>query len=267
MSLKQRLSAGVLALALTCLFIPRAALAQFDAATVLGTVADATGAVVPGATVTLTNVETGITATTAIDRAGNFQFLNVRVGTYSLRGELQGFSAAIAANFAVTVNARQRVDLIWKVGGLGETVQVTGAARLLESESSDRGQVIGREQIVNLPLNGRAYADLALLSPGVRKSSIADSRDASFNVNGLRSSLNNFILDGVMQQFLRHEQPGLFESGSCGDARRRRRIQGADQQLRRRVRPAPARRDQRDVPERHGLSSAAPRGSSTATRR
>jgi hypothetical protein len=74
---------------------------------------------------------------------------------------------------------------------------VSGAATLLESESSDRGQVIGKEQIVNLPLNGRAYADLALLSPGVRKSAISDSRDASFNVHGLRSALNSFILDGV----------------------------------------------------------------------
>ena len=121
----------------------------------------------------------------------------MRIGTYSVRAELQGFSAAIAENVAVTVNARQRVDLTMKVGDIGETVVVTGAARLLESESSDRGQVIGREQIVNLPLNGRAYADLALLSPGVRKSSISESRDGSFNVNGLRSSLNNFILDGV----------------------------------------------------------------------
>ncbi len=95
------------------------------------------------------------------------------------------------------MNARQRVDLSLAVGGLGETVQVSGAARLLESESSDRGTVITREQIVNLPLNGRAYADLALLSPGVRRSSISTSRDASFNVNGLRSALNNFILDGV----------------------------------------------------------------------
>ena len=74
---------------------------------------------------------------------------------------------------------------------------MTGAATLLETESSDRGQVIGKEQIVNLPLNGRTYADLALLSPGVRRSAIADSRDASFNVNGLRSAVNSFILDGV----------------------------------------------------------------------
>jgi outer membrane receptor protein involved in Fe transport len=185
------------ALAVVCLLCPRLASAQFDSATVLGTVVDATGAVVPGVTVTLKNADTGITATTVTDGQGNFQFLNVRIGTYSLRAELQGFSAAFVENIAVTVNARQRVDLTMKVGDIGETVQVTGAARLLESESSDRGQVIGHEQIVNLPLNGRAYADLALLSPGVRKSSISESRDASFNVNGLRSSLNNFILDGV----------------------------------------------------------------------
>ena len=84
-----------------------------------------------------------------------------------------------------------------KVGDIGETVEVTGAARLLESESSDRGQVIGHEQIVNLPLNGRAYADLALLSPASASRRSRESRDGSFNVNGLRSSLNNFILDGV----------------------------------------------------------------------
>ena len=190
-----KLCAMVFALAL--LLAPRAAMAQFDAATVLGTVVDATGAVIPGATVTLKNAETGIIATAVTDSAGNFQFLNVRVGTYGLRAELQGFSAAVVENIQVTVNARQRVDLTMKVGDIGETVEVTGAARLLESESSDRGQVIGHEQIVNLPLNGRNYADLALLSPGVRKSSISESRDASFNVNGLRSSLNNFILDGV----------------------------------------------------------------------
>ena len=145
---------------------------------------------------TLTNLATGIVATTVSESTGAYQFLNVRVGTYRIEAEIQGFSKAVVPSVTVTVNARQRVDLTLKVGGVGETVEVTGA-RMLESESSDRGQVIGREQIVNLPLNGRAYADLALLSPGVRQSSISSSRDASFNVNGMRSSLNNFILDGV----------------------------------------------------------------------
>jgi Carboxypeptidase regulatory-like domain/TonB-dependent Receptor Plug Domain len=171
--------------------------AQFDAATVLGSVHDSSGGVVPGATVTLKNIATGITATTVSDANGDYQFLNVRIGTYGVRAELQGFSIAEVEDVQVTVNARQRVDLTLKVGGVGETVVVSGAATLLETDSSDRGQVIGKEQIVNLPLNGRAYADLALLSPGVRRSAIADSRDASFNVNGLRSALNSFILDGV----------------------------------------------------------------------
>ena len=171
--------------------------AQFDSATVLGFISDQSGAAMPGVTITLTNPATGIATTAVTDERGQYQFLNVRPGTYSLRSELQGFTTAVASNVTVTVNARQRVDLTMAVGGLGETVEVTGAARLLESESSDRGTVITREQIVNLPLNGRAYADLALLSPGVRRSNISSSRDASFNVNGLRSALNNFILDGV----------------------------------------------------------------------
>ena len=145
----------------------------------------------------LKNTATGIAATTTSDQDGNYQFLNVRVGNYSVRAELQGFSAAEADSFAVVVNARQRVDLTLQVGNVGETVVVSGAATLLESESSERGTIIDKEQIVNLPLNGRAYADLALLSPGVRRSAIADSRDASFNVNGLRSAVNSFILDGV----------------------------------------------------------------------
>jgi hypothetical protein len=193
----RRLAAAALVLVALLVLVPRAALAQFDTATVLGLIADESGAAVPGATVTLTNKATGISATTVTDENGSFQILNVRIGTYTLKAELQGFTTAVAENVTVTVSARQRVDLTMKVGNIGETVEVVGAARLLESESSDRGQVIGKEQIVNLPLNGRAYADLALLSPGVRKSSIAESRDGSFNVNGLRSSLNNFILDGV----------------------------------------------------------------------
>jgi hypothetical protein len=187
---------GVLAV----LILACAAFAQFDTATVLGTVRDSSGAVVPGASVTLRNVATGIAATAVTDDAGNYQFLTVRIGTYMVRAELQGFSAAVAENVSVTVNARQRVDLTMQVGSIAESVVVTGAARLVETDSSDRGQVINSQQIVNLPLNGRSYADLALLSPGVRRSMLAFSsspRDGSFNVHGLRSALNNFVLDGV----------------------------------------------------------------------
>ena len=179
-----------------------AAYAQFDTATVLGTVTDSNGAAVPGATVTLKNTATGVTVQAQTDENGNYQFFNVKIGPYQVTAEAQGFSRGLAENIQVTVNARQRVDLALKAGALTETVNISAeTAQLLETETSARGQIITKEQIVNLPLNGRAYADLALLSPGVRKSVLnnqdSGGRDASFNVNGLRSSLNNFVLDGV----------------------------------------------------------------------
>ena len=177
--------------------IPALAYAQFDSGTVLGRVVDQSEATAPGTSVTLTNVATGQQAVAMTDASGGYQFLNVRVGTYRLEATLSGFVTAAAPDVVVTVNARQRVDFTLRVGGADETVEVSGAVRALETDSSDRGQVIRQEQIVNLPLNGRAYADLALLSPGVRKSAISGSRDASFNVNGMRSALNNFVLDGV----------------------------------------------------------------------
>jgi len=171
--------------------------AQFDTATVLGTIRDPSASVIAQVKVTLENVQTGVQVTRDTDENGNYEISNVRLGKYRVTAEKQGFSRAVAEEFAVTVNARQRVDLTLQVGQVAESVTITGAAAVLETESSDRGQVIRSEQIVNLPLNGRNYADLALLAPGVRRSSISGSRDASFNVNGLRSSLNNFVIDGV----------------------------------------------------------------------
>ncbi|HZS06373.1 MAG TPA: carboxypeptidase regulatory-like domain-containing protein [Blastocatellia bacterium] len=175
--------------------------AQFDSATVLGTIRDAAGLALPGATVTLKNVATGITATAQTDGNGDYLFPNVRIGTYRVSAELQGFSTAVAEKVEVVVNARQRVDLAMQPGAVSESVVITDAAQLLETDSSVRGQVVQRQQIVNLPLNGRSYANLALLAPGVRESSqngiTTAGREASFNVNGLRNTFNNFLLDGV----------------------------------------------------------------------
>ncbi|HZN12132.1 MAG TPA: carboxypeptidase-like regulatory domain-containing protein, partial [Blastocatellia bacterium] len=193
--LSPTVAAGCAAL-LFCVFFSPAVNAQFDTATVLGTVRDPNGAVVPGATVTLRNTATGTAVSAQTDEDGSYQFFNVKIGVYQVSAEAAGFAVTRAESFQVAVNARQRVDLMLRAGAVTETVEIAAAAQLLETESSDRGQVITREQIVNLPLNGRAYADLALLSPGVRKSLLnnpgSGGRDASFNVNGLRSSLNNF---------------------------------------------------------------------------
>src|SRR5499433_75160 len=177
------------------------AFAQFDSATVLGAIHDSNGSAISGVTVTLKNDDTGLSVTAQTDGDGNFQFTNVRIGNYRVSAEKQGFSTAVAERVNVTVNARQRVDLAMHPGAVSESVVITDAAQLLETDSSVRGQVVQREQIVNLPLNGRSYANLALLTPGVRESSqngiTTAGREASFNVNGLRNTVNNFLLDGV----------------------------------------------------------------------
>jgi len=194
---------GVLRKTLVCLYLVAHAtlFGQFESGTVLGTVRDASGGSVPNATVTLEGVNTGLTFQAKTDNSGNYQFVNQRLGTYRLRAEAAGFQTATAENFDLTVNARQRVDLTLQVGSTTQNVTVEAAAALLETDTSSRGQLINPKQIVDLPLNGRSYADLTLLVPGVARSPLQNqsdsSRDASYNVNGMRSELNNFLLDGI----------------------------------------------------------------------
>lgn len=172
--------------------------AQFETATVVGTVRDSSGGVVPGAKVTLTNRDTGVSAERMSDANGSFEFFTVRIGSYLLSAEKEGFSIAVVDNVQVTVGARQRIDLSMAVGQLTETVEVNAREVLLQTDSSDRSQVITGEQTRALPLNGREYSSLALLAPGVRSSPLAlGGREGSFNVNGLRSTFNNFLIDGV----------------------------------------------------------------------
>jgi hypothetical protein len=181
---------------------PINAFAQFETATVLGSVRDSNDAVVQNATVTLKNIATEILQTTTTDANGDYQFVNVKIGNYQIIVEAPGFNKVIADKINVTVNARQRVDLNLQVASSVETVTVTDAANSLQTDSSEVGQVVQRKQIVALPLNGRSYANLALLAPGVRESNTNSSiggggREAAFNVNGLRATMNNFLLDGI----------------------------------------------------------------------
>lgn len=176
--------------------------AQFDAGAVLGTVKDPSGAVVAKATVDLKNVAKGVTVTRQTDAAGNYEFDGVAPSDYTVTVRADGFDAMTTYKFTVNIGARQRVDLALHVGGAADTVTVTGAAVQLETDTSDRGQTIAGQQAATLPLNGRSYADLAQLVPGVRRSMIATvasnpPRDASYDVNGLNSMDNNFTLDGI----------------------------------------------------------------------
>ncbi len=188
----------------TSLFLCSLAFGQFETAEVLGTVHDASGSSIKGAAITLTNEATGVEKKTASDDSGLYDFFNVAPGRYTVSAEMNGFQTFKTTGVAVEVNARQRVDMVMQVGAVSEVVNVTGAAEVLETDSSQHDQVIGATPIVQLPLNGRAYSDLALLSTNVHRSPLSalfaangTPREGAFNVNGMRSTYNDFLLDGL----------------------------------------------------------------------
>jgi hypothetical protein len=165
-------------------------------------VRDASGGVVPGAKVTLTSAQTGISVVKTSGDDGNYEFVAVRPGTYVVTAEKTGFAIALVDNVQVQVAARLRVDLQMPVGQVTEKVEVTATSPLLETDSSQRGQVISGDQTRALPLLSREYSSLALLTTGVKLggSSLTTGntpREGAFNVNGLRSVFNNFLIDGV----------------------------------------------------------------------
>ena len=176
--------------------------AQFDTATVVGTVRDASESVIPGAKVTLTAIETGISTVRTSGADGNYEFPAVKPGTYVVTAEKSGFAVAMVDQVQVQVGARLRVDLRMPVGQVSEKVEVTATQPLVETDTSQRGQVISGEQIRALPLISREYSSLALLTTGVKLagSSLTTGntpREGAFNVNGLRSTVNNFLIDGI----------------------------------------------------------------------
>jgi hypothetical protein len=154
-------------LGLACVLFASLAYAQFETSEVLGTVRDPSQAPISKATVTLTSQDTGIEAKTTTDDNGNYDFFNVKVGTYTVTVEGTGFSKFTTKDIRVNVEARQRVDASLQVGEVTTEVTVTGAASVLETDTSDHSQVINTQQIIELPLNGRDYASLALLATNV----------------------------------------------------------------------------------------------------
>jgi hypothetical protein len=185
---------GLLALAPTLLR------AQFESATLTGTVVDPQGAAIPKATVKLTNEATNTETTTLSDDEGRYIFPGLRPGTYRITASSPGFKQFVSSGLTLQVNQAAKLDVQLSIGAVTEEVRVTTAAPVLETESASRGAVIDQTKIIELPLNGRDYNQLALLSPGVlaptpRLQSIGFR--GAFNVNGNRAFQNAFQLDGV----------------------------------------------------------------------
>jgi Carboxypeptidase regulatory-like domain/TonB dependent receptor-like, beta-barrel len=191
---------GRIATVLTICFLASSTLwAQKDASSLSGTVKDSTGAVIAGAAVTVVDLERGSKMSTTTNIEGGYVVTPLKVGQYQITVEKQGFKKTVAGPVTLQVQQRAVLDLSMEIGSLSQEVMVTSEAKQLETETSELGQVVDGEQMKTLPLNGRNFAQLALLSAGTAPSE-PGSRDESsygFSSNGGRSLQNNFLLDGV----------------------------------------------------------------------
>jgi hypothetical protein len=180
--------------------------AQYENGGLIGTIHDVSGAVVANATVTVTNVNTGIATKVTTNASGDYEVPSLRVGTYGITAEAPGFAPAEATNISIAVGGRSRIDLTLKVGQANATtVEVSDVALQVETDTSERGQTISGYQTEALPLVSRNFSDLLALVTGSRQAPTAATtssisslvREGAYNVNGQRSMFNNYLLDGM----------------------------------------------------------------------
>lgn len=173
--------------------------AQRDTATLEGRVADVSGAVVANASVTATNTSTNFSYHAKSDGEGAWIISPVRIGSYQITISAVGFKQTVTGPITLDVQQRQRVDATLELGEITQQVVVNDIAPLLETDSSETGQVINSEAMVGFPLNGRNPVQLAQLTVGVTTSEpgARDSSGFGFSASGSRSLDNNFLLDGV----------------------------------------------------------------------
>src|SRR5713226_741687 len=180
---------------------------QAITATAVGTVTDPTGAVVPNAKVTIRSRQTNQARAATTDSAGAYEFSFLPVGPYSLTVEAAGFQKSEVGQFTLSVDQVARVDVKMTLGQSAETVQVQASAILMQTENATVGTVIDSQKVAELPLNGRSFVQLALLTPGVnpgtpgsitvRRSRGAVGQQVGMSANGARDTQNRFYYDGI----------------------------------------------------------------------
>jgi hypothetical protein len=196
----------VLLLCLLLASLPAAA--QSTTQAIQGLVTDTTGAVVAGARITITNIQTGVTRSVETNQTGNYNFPLVPVGNYNVRSELDGFRTETVTNLRVDTGSQVRQDFRLQIGAVTETIEVAASAVTLETENATLGAVIENRRIIELPLNGRNVQNLAVLVPGVQfgnRTGLGDGgggfpipgQGFSVSANGQRETYQTISLDGV----------------------------------------------------------------------
>src|SRR3954471_6963027 len=188
----RRMASCLLTIAALVGVVSTAAGAQNIGATLQGLVTDAQKGVLPGVTVTITNVDTGISRTVVTDSAGWYRAAALQPGTYSLSTELEGFVTYKRSGLTLTTGQEPRIDIMLQVASVKETVQVVAAAPLVDTTKNTLGLTVTRKDLDSLPLATRNFLDLANMTPGV-----TGVGGGGVNTSGQLSRNNSFLIDGV----------------------------------------------------------------------
>lgn len=171
---------------------PFAIAQQADTALIVGTITDTTGAVIPRVNVTFNNIETGIASSAQTNETGNYRSNPLRIGTYIVVVEAEGFKTYSGSGVTLSIGDVRELNVALEVGAVTEVIEVEATAPLLQTTESSAGTVIENRQIVDLPLNGRDYLQLAVISAGT-----VVSRGQGISIGGQRGTEINFMIDGV----------------------------------------------------------------------
>ncbi len=212
MILRQSCSCRFATSLLTLLLACTVANAQVSSSALNGTVRDSTGAVVPKAGVTVTSAATGFTRSVASSDAGQYALSDIAPGVYEITAEAPGFKKGVLSGVRLFVGQTATADIRLEVGQLTESVSVQSDVPLLQETTSHVGTVIEGKLLTDIPLNGRNFLQLNLLSPGVTRSKSSNTFDAvqinptaqSFNVNGQKGDYNLYLLDGATIKEYQH---------------------------------------------------------------
>lgn len=210
------LKASCILSTLAILFASSAA-AQTAGGTILGRMADQSGALIPNGQVVIKNQATGVIREVATNASGLYQAPNLAPGTYDVTGTVQGFETVVVSNISLTVGSEVTVNLNMKVGQLGQEVKVEASTANIELTSSEMSHVVGTKSITDLPLNGRDWTQLAQLQPGissVRTQNVTDTNRAQrgngvdLTISGGRPNENNYRLNGISINDYANTAPG-----------------------------------------------------------
>ncbi|PYV10188.1 MAG: hypothetical protein DMG23_08500, partial [Acidobacteria bacterium] len=213
MSLRGVQWAAITTLSLVILFSGPSLLGQTTNGSIVGNVKDPSGAVLPGATITVSNEDTKISRDVTTSQTGDFSASNLLPGSYSVTAKLAAFKTLIRSGVVVRLNQATTVDLVMDLGSTTQSVEVTGTVPLLQTTEGTIGHVVEQRRIQNLPLNGRDFTQLTLLIPGAAQASlpgtgffVINAFGTSVAVSGNRPDQNNFTLDGTYnnETFFKH---------------------------------------------------------------